>query len=124
MGSGGNTFDSGEHCVTFEIPTLTMTRDAACQTAEALAQLRAVLLNELEQRHGPVLGGGDLAAALGHRSAASLRQARRRGQVAVSLFTLPKRRGHFALAREVADWLARARLGLPPLTEEDCTTND
>jgi hypothetical protein len=85
---------------------------------DALMDLRAALLNELEQRHGPVLGGADLAAALGHRSAASLRQARRLGQVAVPLFTMPKRKGHFALALEVADWLARARLGMTGNPEE------
>lgn len=85
--------------------------------ADAFAALRSTLVDELERRHGPVLGGSALAAALGHRSAASLRQARRRGQVAVPLFTLPKRKGHFALALEVADWLARARLGIPSRKE-------
>jgi hypothetical protein len=90
---------------------------------DQLAHLRTELLNDLEQRHGPVLGGSDLAAALGHRSAASLRQARRRGQVAVPLFTLPKRKGHFALALEVADWLARARLGLTGPEKEPAADN-
>jgi hypothetical protein len=79
---------------------------------EALAELRAALFSELAGRHGLLLGGVDLAMALGHRSAASLRQARRRGHVAIALFTLPKRKGHFALSSEVADWLARARLGV------------
>lgn len=51
-----------------------------------------------------------MVAALGHASAASLRQARKRGQVTVPIFTLPKRRGFFALTRDVAEWLAEARL--------------
>lgn len=101
-----------------------MKPNAASAAHNTLAQLRAALLDELEQRHGPVLGGADLAAALGHRSAASLRQARRRGQVAVVLFTLPKRKGYFALAREVADWLARARLGLMNAGQEDSAASD
>jgi hypothetical protein len=98
---------------------------ASDNTSRGLMHLRARLLEELEARHGPVLGGATLAAALGHRSSASLRQARRRGQVAVALFTLPKRRGHFALTCEVADWLARARLGLGPSdTKETAPTSD
>jgi hypothetical protein len=71
--------------------------------------LKATLRNELESRHGPLLGGSALVAALGLASAAALRQARRRGHVAVAVFTLPKRRGVFALTRDVADWLAQAR---------------
>lgn len=62
--------------------------------------------------HGPLLGGATLVVALGLTNAAALRQARRRGHVAVALFTLPKRRGYFALTRDVADWLAQARHGL------------
>lgn len=86
---------------------------------DAYAALRATLFDELALRHGSVLGGKALAMALGHRSAASLRQARRRGHVAVALFTLPKRKEHFALASEVADWLARARLGVGHEKEAD-----
>ena len=60
--------------------------------------------------HGHLLGGETLAAALGHKNAASFRQARRRGQVAIPLFTVPNRRGWFALTLDVADWLANLRL--------------
>ena len=75
-------------------------------TAQSLReQLRA----SLEARHGPLMGGAPLQAALGHRSAAALRQARRRGKLDVALFTLPKRRGLFALTSEVANWIAEAR---------------
>jgi len=70
----------------------------------------AELRGEMERAHGPLLGGPKLVAALGHANAASLRQARKRGRVAVPIFTLPKRRGFFALTRDVADWLAEARL--------------
>jgi hypothetical protein len=72
--------------------------------------LKAQLRQEMEQVHGPLLGGTKLVAALGHANAASLRQARRRGRVPVPLFSLPQRRGFFALTRDVADWLAEARL--------------
>ncbi|MDR7299512.1 hypothetical protein J2X16_004882 [Pelomonas aquatica] len=76
---------------------------------KALETLKLQLRHELEQLHGPLLGGQKLIAALGHGNAASLRQARRRERVPVPLFTLPSRRGFFALTRDVADWLAQAR---------------
>ena len=66
------------------------------------------LYEDLLERHGPILGGVDLAQAMGYRSLAAFRQARRRGQVEVSLFTLPNRRGVFALGLDVARWLADA----------------
>ena len=77
--------------------------------AEALNAMRTELRESLLRLHGPLLGGEPLASALGHRSAASLRQARRRGQVGVPLFTVPNRRGWFALTLDVADWLSAMR---------------
>jgi hypothetical protein len=81
--------------------------------------LKAQLRQEMEQVHGPLLGGTKLVAALGHANAASLRQARRRGRVPVPLFSLPQRRGFFALTRDIADWLAEARLtaASPPIPQ-------
>ena len=72
--------------------------------------LQLELRESLLRMHGPLLGGEALIAALGHKNAASLRQARRRGQVAITLFTVPNRRGWFALTQDVADWLANIRL--------------
>lgn len=73
------------------------------------ANLKDQLRETLLRLHGPLLGGEPLVSALGHRSAASLRQARRRGQIGVPLFTIPNRRGWFALTQDVADWLAEMR---------------
>ena len=69
---------------------------------------------EMERLYGPLLGGSKLVAALGHGNAAALRQARKRGRVSVPLFTLPQRRGYFALTRDVAEWLAAARHAASP----------
>lgn len=81
------------------------------QTSDRLyPSLHLELRESLLRMHGPLLGGEALVAALGHKNAASLRQARRRGQVSVTLFTVPNRRGWFALTQEVADWLASIRL--------------
>lgn len=79
-------------------------------TDRTLQELQDVLRNELEANHGPLITGNALVSALGLRSGAALRQARRRGQIAVPLFTVPHRRGLFALSRDIADWLARVRL--------------
>jgi len=81
-----------------------------------LHSLNAALREELESRHGPLMGGRTLIVALGLASAAALRQARKRGHVAVTVFRLPKRRGVFALTRDVAEWLAQARAGCAPST--------
>lgn len=71
--------------------------------------------------HGPLMGGDALVAALGHKNHASLRQARRRGQIAVTLFRVPNRRGWFALTQEVADWLASMRQEAGQKGEGDST---
>ena len=55
--------------------------------------------------YGPLLGGQDLCVALGYRSSAALRQARKRGKVGVRTFALPGRKGTFASTTEVAAWL-------------------
>jgi hypothetical protein len=72
-------------------------------------QLAQTLADQLQAAHGPLLSGNALCQALGLANLAALRQARQRGQVNVALFTLPNRRGHYALSREVAEWLARMR---------------
>ncbi|WP_457389281.1 hypothetical protein [Roseateles sp. P5_E1] len=63
----------------------------------------------LHERHGPMLGGAALYRALGFPTAAAMRQAISRGRVPVPLFDIEKRRGRFALTRDVALWLARCR---------------
>ena len=55
---------------------------------------------------GPVVGGEALAQALGFPSTGALRQSIARGQLSISLFKIPGRRGRFALTKDVADWLA------------------
>lgn len=70
------------------------------------------LLLDLEAQHGPLLSGPPLYRALGLPSAAAFRQAASRGQLPVPIFTIPNRRGRFALTRDVAAWLAGLR---PPV---------
>jgi len=75
-------------------------------------RLKDELRREMDASRGPLLGGIALARALGLESLAALRQARRRGRITINLFSLPQRRGYFALTADVAEWLARARLGV------------
>ncbi|TWO62873.1 hypothetical protein FN976_28645 [Caenimonas sedimenti] len=65
-------------------------------------------------RHGPMIGGAALHAALGYPSATAFRMALARDRVPIPVFPLDHRRGKFALVTELAAWLARQRLGLPP----------
>lgn len=63
--------------------------------------LTACLLN----RYGPTLGGRDLYAALGYKTYAAFHRSRQLGAIGVKVFTLPGRRGWFALTTDVAAWL-------------------
>ena len=61
---------------------------------------------QLTKEHGTLLTGESLRRALGYRSIDALRQAMSRGTLPVPVFTIPNRRGRFALVRDVAAWLA------------------
>jgi len=63
------------------------------------------LKNQLLTRFGPVLGGRDLYAALGFKTYAAFHRSRQRGEIGVNVFSLPGRRGAFALTIAIAEWL-------------------
>ena len=71
------------------------------------------LANELEHgltaRYGVMLGSNALWRELGFRSPAAFRVALSRGMIGVPFFTLPNRRGRFALAKDIAAWIANQR---------------
>lgn len=75
-----------------------------------VAMLTRDLEDKLLQRYGPVLGGADLSKALGYPSMRAFQQAVSRGVVGVPVFPMEKRRGRFALAGDVAQWLACQRM--------------
>lgn len=77
----------------------------AAMPEQEIRALATELRMQLEQQHGLLLGGATLVCALGYASTAAMRQARRRGTLPIPLFTVPGRRGYFALSRDVADWL-------------------
>lgn len=78
--------------------------------SQANDPLNVALPAELERQYGPLLGGDALRQALGYPSRASLRQAYYQQRVPVPVFKIPRRRGFFALTRDVAQWLCAIRL--------------
>ena len=72
-------------------------------------QLAQQLENDLVGRFGILLGSTALAKSLGYPSMQAYHQALTRNLVPVPVFEIEHRRGRFALAKEVAYWLARQR---------------
>ncbi len=83
-----------------------MNADTPSSDAVALTQ---EIERGLTDRHGPVLGTRVLYQVLGYPTVAALRQALLRGTVKIPVFDIPKRRGRFALTRDVAVWLVQCR---------------
>lgn len=70
-------------------------------------QLAEALERDLFNRHGPVVGQEHLWQALGYSSVDAFRQAESRQTLPVQVFPMDRRRGKFALVKDVAAWLAR-----------------
>lgn len=63
------------------------------------------LTSQLLDQYGPTISGRDLYAALGFKSYAAFHRSKQRGEIGVNVFTIPGRRGWFALTPEIAEWL-------------------
>lgn len=72
-------------------------------------ELIAALERDLLEKYGPLITNEDLRAALGYPTMESFRQALSRKTVPVPVFSLEKRRGKYALTKDVAAWLAMQR---------------
>jgi hypothetical protein len=79
--------------------------------ATSLPQLEAQLIHA----YGVIVGGAQLARALGYPTQQAFRQAVARGRVPVPLFTIPGRRGKFAQSQDIARWAHG--LGSDPATQ-------
>ena len=66
---------------------------------------KSSLARTLLDAYGPILGGRDLRRALGYATYNAFWRSRALGELGVAVFTLPKRKGVFALTTEVAAWL-------------------
>lgn len=72
-------------------------------------EMATSLERDLLKIHGPLLANDDLRIALGYPSMDAFRQALSRKTVPIPVFTPEKRRGKFALVKDVAEWLAKQR---------------
>ena len=81
---------------------------AASATTSTLAMM---IERELTLLHGPMMTGEPLRRALGYPSLAAFRQALARKTAPIPVFHIDKRRGKFALTKEVAVWVAQQRSG-------------
>lgn len=64
---------------------------------------------QIESRYGLLISNDDLRIALGYPTMEAFRQALYRNTVPVPVFSIPNRRGKFALSKDVAEWLATQR---------------
>lgn len=69
------------------------------------------LEKDLLEKHGPLMHNEDLRAALGYPTMEAFRQALSKNLVPIPVFPIEKRRGKFALVKDVAVWLAEQRQG-------------
>ncbi|MCC8616345.1 hypothetical protein [Xanthomonas vesicatoria] len=76
---------------------------------EHIGALAKVLEQDLLHHYGPVIGQDDLRRALGYTSLDAFRQALSRDSLPVPVFPIPNRRGKYALAKDIAHWLAGLR---------------
>jgi len=72
------------------------------------------LQDGLTRLYGPLLAAKDLWKILGYGSPAAYRQARARKSLPVAEFEIEGRRGHFALTKDVALWLAGQKFSNSP----------
>lgn len=76
----------------------------------SVQDLAREIQRDLYKTTGPLLFGEKLYTALGFPSGDAFRQALSRSNIPAEVFSLPNRRGKFALSRDVALWLATQRL--------------
>ncbi|HBO2177314.1 hypothetical protein [Pseudomonas aeruginosa] len=79
------------------------------EQSEAQQALAKELEQTLTKRYGLMLGSGVLWRELGYSSSAAFRVAIARGSVELPVFGISGRKGKFALAKDVAAWIAHQR---------------
>lgn len=83
-------------------------------TSNINAEFTMTLAKELEkdllELYGPTMFGKTLIQALGYGSGDAFRQAVSRKTIPIHVFPIEKRKGKFALTKDVALWLAKQRI--------------
>lgn len=70
-------------------------------------KVEAEVTQWLLQEHGPLMSGEALWRSIGFKNSAAFRQAKYQGRLCVPVFSIPQRRGTFALTKDVADWIGK-----------------
>lgn len=81
-------------------------------------ELEIRLFDSLVQRWGYIVGSAGLREVLGFSSQAALRRAIDQGHLPVRVFTIPGRKGPFATAHDLAEWLSRPKGDAHPDTPD------
>lgn len=74
-------------------------------TTKARQQRVEQLEEGLRSKFGAEIGGADLRALLGYKTGEAFRKAVSRGKIPVRTYLHPLRRGRFASARVLAEWM-------------------
>lgn len=74
-------------------------------TANARQKRIEELEEKLTSKFGAEIGGADLRALLGYKTADAFRKAVSRGKIPVRTYLHPLRRGRFASVRVLAEWM-------------------
>ena len=82
-------------------------------------QMRKEILESLTNTHGLILPSRVLWKLLGYPSQSAFRQSRTRGQVPIQIIKIDGRRGQFALAVDVVDWLVTQRAAVNIKSNEE-----
>ena len=77
---------------------------------DQIETLAGELERQLTAQYGRMLGSGDLWRELGFASPGAFRKSLTRGSLMIPLFEIEGRRGRYALARDIAAWIAKQRL--------------
>jgi len=72
-------------------------------------EFRKTLEDDILRVYGPILTDGELQRALGYRSMDAMRQSIKREAFPVPLYEIKGRRGRFAYAKDIANFLANIR---------------
>lgn len=74
-----------------------------------------VLEATMLQLHGAaMIGGSELRAELGYKTAIAFRVAVSRGKVGVRVFKIPGRKGYWALVKDISVWQATVSASVTP----------
>lgn len=79
------------------------------QESQEISELAGALEATLVEKYGFMLGQADLARVLAFPTATAFRRAAYRRQLPIKVFSIEHRKGKFALAKDVAVWLATMR---------------